>query len=231
MEIIRHLRAWVNHHLGLTVVLVLVFGLLCLFLFADLAEDVFSNDEIVTIDLLLANDLHSRGTVTTTAVMKFISFFGSQVVFVFSAVAGLYYAWRRKWLRVTLWALAIAGGELLNLALKYVFDRPRPSFADPFTVEQFNSFPSGHAMMSFIAYGLLAYFICVSIQNRRARIVVVFCAIMIVVLIGISRMYLGAHYLSDVVSGFLIGGVWLAICVSIREYIRHRTSISTAVAA
>jgi len=231
MEYFHRLRAWIGQHLGLSVTLGIVAAVLCLGIFADLAEDVFSNEEIVTIDLLLANELHSRATPDITSLMKFISLFGSQVVFVFSAVAAVYYAWRRKWLRVTLWALAVAGGEVLNLLLKSVFNRPRPSFADPLTIEQYTSFPSGHAMMSFIAYGLLAYFMCISIQSQRARIIVVFSAALIVLLIGISRMYLGAHYFSDVVSGFLVGGVWLAICITIRQYIRHRTPIETAVAA
>lgn len=212
----------VARYLTLHLIVGFVFSLGCLLVFADIAEDVFENDFIVNVDLALANDLQGRATPQSTEIYRFISLFGSQIVYLFSVVLGAYYLWRRRWLHLGIWIAAIAGGELLNSLLKAIFARPRPVFVNPQVVERFFSFPSGHAMLSMIAYGLLAYFVVQIVRNRIARIFVVFAAVLMIVLIGISRMALGVHYLSDVIAGYMAGGVWLGVCITAMQIIQRR---------
>ena len=111
------------------------------------------------------------------------------------------------------WLIAVLGGETLNLLLKDLFARPRPSFEHPLVVETSYSFPSGQAMESLLVYGMLAYFAVLTSRSQRMRVVSVCGAAVVVALIGFSRVYLGAHYVSDVVGGFAAGGAWLSAVI------------------
>jgi undecaprenyl-diphosphatase len=117
---------------------------------------------------------------------------------------------------------ALAGGEALNLLLKELFARPRPFFVDPLLPVTGYSFPSGHAMVALVAYGMLAYFAILALRSWQARAAVVLGTSLLVLLIGFSRMYLGVHYFSDVLAGFAAGGVWLSALITAMEIIRRR---------
>jgi membrane-associated phospholipid phosphatase len=130
-------------------------------------------------------------------------------------------AWRRRWLFLGSWLAAVAGSAVLNQLLKGLFERPRPYFEHPLLVETSYSFPSGHAMESFVVYGMLAYFAVLALRSWKARVGVVFGAALLVVLIGLSRMYLGVHYFSDVLAGYAAGGVWLSALITGVETIRR----------
>ena len=125
---------------------------------------------------------------------------------------------QRSWLTLAVWLVAVLGGEALNLLIKDLFARPRPSFERPMVVETSYSFPSGQAMESLVVYGMLAYFTVLTLRSQRARAVSVGGAALIVVLIGLSRVYLGAHYVSDVVGGFAAGGAWLGAVVTVTAW-------------
>jgi undecaprenyl-diphosphatase len=101
------------------------------------------------------------------------------------------------------WLVAVLGGEALNLLLKDLF--ARPSFEHPLVVETSYSLPSGQAMESLVVYGMLAYFAVLTSRSQRMRVVSVCGAAVVVALIGFSRVYLDAHYVSDVVGGFAAG--------------------------
>jgi undecaprenyl-diphosphatase len=129
----------------------------------------------------------------------------------------------RHWSTLAAWLVAVLGGEGLNLLLKDLFARPRPHFEHPLVAETSHSFPSGQAMESLVAYGMLAYLLAVLILRGRAkRAVAVGGASVLVILIGFSRLYLGAHYPSDVVGGFAAGGAWLSAVITGWEAIRRR---------
>jgi membrane-associated phospholipid phosphatase len=88
-------------------------------------------------------------------------------------------------------------------------------------IETSYSFPSGHAMESLVAYAMLAYFAVLALRTWEARVGVVCGAALLVVLIGFSRMYLGVHYLSDVLAGYAAGTVWLSALITGAETIRR----------
>jgi undecaprenyl-diphosphatase len=118
--------------------------------------------------------------------------------------------------------VAVLGGEALNLLLKDLFARPRPHFERPLLVETSYSFPSGQAMESLVVYGILAYFAVLAFSGRGKRAGSVGGAAVLVILIGFSRVYLGAHYVSDVIGGFAAGGAWLSAVITGWETIRRR---------
>jgi membrane-associated phospholipid phosphatase len=204
----------------------LIFGFLLslfsIFAFYLLAQAVFTESLLLRFDRLLSQELYEEMTPQSIQMYQLISLLGLQVVYGVTIVLSIYYIIKRQWLRLGVWISAIAGGFLLNQLLKSLFDRPRPVFANPIVVELNASFPSGHAMMSVVTYGLLAYFLMKRIHSTRIRIIIVFASVLIAVLIGISRMTLGVHYFSDVIAGYFAGTIWLTICVTALEYISRR---------
>lgn len=119
---------------------------------------------------------------------------------------------QRRW-RTSLGCLVVvSGGALLDSALKLAIQRPRPPGAEAFLSRPSFSFPSGHAMGALIGYGMLSYvaITCLSVRPSTQRAIVV-VSITVVMLVGMSRVALGVHYLSDVFGAWVIGGIWLAL--------------------
>ena len=212
--------------IGFVIVTGLVLSGISLHVFAEIAENVVEQDTIVQIDLALANELHRNiaGSPATIERFEFISLFGFEVLLVLGIVIALFFLIRKQWFYLLIWIITLVGGNLLNTLIKVVFARPRPVFVDPVVLANSFSFPSGHSMLSFITYGMAAYLICLNVKNSLIRILVIFAAIMAVLLIGISRMYLGVHYLSDVVGGFAAGAVWLVSCITAIRVYRYRAA-------
>jgi undecaprenyl-diphosphatase len=115
------------------------------------------------------------------------------------------------------WLLLIAGGDHLNKVIKDEFQRPRPVVADLTPQAGSWSFPSGHSMDSMIGYGMLAYVLLLSTPRPWLRVVL---ALIPVVLVGFSRVYLNAHFPSDVLGGFAAGMVCLGVGIMITEVLR-----------
>ncbi|HEX5095489.1 MAG TPA: phosphatase PAP2 family protein [Acidimicrobiia bacterium] len=111
-------------------------------------------------------------------------------------------------------------GALLNHAVKELVDRARPQFADPVAVGHGPSFPSGHAMNSMIAYGSVV--LVVWILHRRFAMIAAVVSAIVVAVVGVTRVTLGVHYVSDVVGGWLLGAVWLALAVVVLGDCRTR---------
>ncbi|GHO60671.1 phosphatase PAP2 family protein [Ktedonobacter robiniae] len=111
---------------------------------------------------------------------------------------------------------------VLNQVAKLVFHRPRPTVAWALVQEDGYSFPSGHAMMSLVFYGMMAYFLFHLLRRFPwLRIIVVVVMLLLVGGIGLSRIYLGAHYPSDIVAGFLASGIWLVTVIGVTEIARR----------
>ena len=125
-------------------------------------------------------------------------------------VAG-YLALTRRGARATLVVVAVAGGMLISTILKHLFDRPRPDLAT--TVKVFTaSFPSGHATLSAITYLTLGAMLAQVHPLPRVKTYIAAIAILLTAAVGISRVYLGVHYASDVLAGWCLGGAWALLC-------------------
>jgi membrane-associated phospholipid phosphatase len=205
--------------------LVIALGIL---LFGLLARSVPDNAALVQFDQNLALALHAWARPVPTTIFIFFSLLGFQVLWGIVLVVGVVLAIQRRWTYLITWAVAWAGGEILNQLLKQLFARPRPVFADPLQSAANYSFPSGHAMFSVIAYGVLAYFVLLGLSQRWQRIAVIVGTLLLVWLIGLSRIYLGVHYFSDVVAGYAAGSAWLSICITSMETVRWRSTHPTS---
>lgn len=158
-----------------------------------------------------------------TKVMRFFSWIGSTkpaIVLCLVLIAILYIVLKHR-KELILFVVAMAGSPLLNVLLKALFHRERPNLQRLAEQTGF-SFPSGHAMSAFSLYGILTYLLWRHIPSVRGRYAMIVIGSLIALNIGISRVYLGVHYPSDVIGGYLASGVWLGLAIGVYESYLHR---------
>lgn len=155
------------------------------------------------------------------AIMVEITFLGTgTVVMMIVAIAGMFLWLTKHRFSAMLLLIATGGGIVLNTLLKVGFTRPRPQvFAWGTSVVSW-SFPSGHAMSAAVAYGTVAYLAARLQQRHLHRVVTLVWAAVMIVLISVSRLYLGVHYPSDVLAGVIIGLAWAGFCMATLEAIQ-----------
>ncbi|MEH3144688.1 MAG: phosphatase PAP2 family protein [Methylobacterium frigidaeris] len=155
--------------------------------------------------------------------MRDITAFGSVfgIVYVTAGVV-LYLAVTARWRAALFVVVAIGGGELLSTGLKLLYQRPRPDLV-PHGMETFTaSFPSGHAMLSAIAYLTLAILLARVERGRRVKAFVMTLGVVTTLLVGVSRLYLGVHWPSDVLAGWCIGAAWASLCWFVALQLQRR---------
>jgi membrane-associated phospholipid phosphatase len=211
-----------SHYLVLH--LILGFAVVALFsrLLAELTEAILENSPLVMVDRWVFQALNSVRTPLMTGIMERITFLGGGEVITAGALLVCFVLLLRKRFAelVGLFA-AVLGGSLLSLVMKAAINRPRPPMdvaLSPFGA----SFPSGHALMSVLFYGFCAYLSILSVKTMETRSKIVTWAVFLVFMIGVSRLYLGVHYLSDVAAGFTAGICWLVVCATGVELFRRR---------
>lgn len=196
--------------------------------FADLAEDVHTADRITRVDLQLANWLHAHGTPLLTRIMLTVSTLHDMAALsIVTVLLGVYLHrhGERDWLVNLL--LVIPGGMALNTLMKHAFARARPHFADPIVTLATYSFPSGHVAGSTLLYGFVAAWLIRHHTAMAPQIAIVLGALLMIALVAASRLYLGAHFLSDVVAAFFESSAWLGLCLLGRQVARARTGAGT----
>lgn len=121
-------------------------------------------------------------------------------------------------------AVCVIGGDLIKVTIKNIMQRERPNFLQLVEETSF-SFPSGHTIVSITFYGMLAYILWLNLPDRKGlRTLAVIIAPVIIIAVGLSRIYLGVHYPSDVIASFAIGGAWLLTCILALNSIRYYKS-------
>jgi undecaprenyl-diphosphatase len=198
--------------------------------FAGIADEVMEGAPITALDARLAQWLHQHASHGFTIIMLGITWLHS--VAGIALLALLFGAWLYR-RRLSYWLLALVltvpGGMLLNVAFKQLFQRARPHFDDPMLTLATYSFPSGHTASATVLYGLLACYLAAHADSRGRRVLAVAGALAAVALVALSRMYLGVHYLSDVLAAAAEGSAWLAICVTaVSTLRRHRAQRGAA---
>ncbi|RLQ91540.1 phosphatase PAP2 family protein [Planomicrobium sp. Y74] len=211
-----------NTKIGITLLLLLsglaIAGLFIV-LFAELAKEVMSQEfgifDSFIIKLILVNQ-----SPTMDALMIFITELGS-VWFLGTlsivVILALWFKGRDKW-GVLFFIIAVGGGGLLTTLLKHLYARERPSINEEIDAVGF-SFPSGHSMGSLIFYGFVIFLIVRGRQKEWVKWTVSISLALLVILIGTSRIYLGAHFPSDVAAGYIAGTIWLLLCLTALEWI------------
>ena len=190
-------------------------------LFLGVVEDVVTNDTLVQVDRSVYEFLQSMRTGWIDDIMVTITALGSAYVTiaVIAAVA-LWLAILRHWRALGYWVGAVAFAEVLVWALKYGLERKRPethyASVDPY------SFPSGHAALSIVVYGFLAFLLAHG-KPRWEKVALAVPAVSIAALIAFSRLYLGAHWFSDVIASVGLGLAWIGLlCIAYLHHVRDK---------
>lgn len=144
-----------------------------------------------------------------TSFMKIITFLGSAYTLITITVLLILFSKDKIYFSINL-----IGIFLLNQLLKHIIQRPRPVDINIIN-ENGYSFPSGHSMISMAVYGFLIYYIYKNMNNKRLKWILILLLSILILLIGFSRIYLGVHYASDVLGGFILSLIWLIIFILI----------------
>lgn len=193
----------------------LLLGLLAIFgaslAFGEIASRSAAGQPLTLVDHQITHWFHEQATPRLTALALFISFFGSVRFLAFASIVTCWWLWRRQMRnRLLGFICAMAGESALNVALKHAFHRQRPVLENPLVTLTSYGFPSGHTMGATVFYGLIAFILAGLAPRRSVPLFAV--AAVLVFAIGVSRIYLGAHFTSDVLGAFAAGAAWLAFC-------------------
>jgi undecaprenyl-diphosphatase len=200
--------------------------------FAVIAEDVLEGETHGFDERLLRafrnpNDLADPiGPPWFEIVMRDITSLGSTTVLTIVTLAAVFYLiMDGKRASAALVAVAVSGGALLSYVLKFGFDRSRPDLVAHLVEVSTLSFPSGHAMGSAVTYLTLGALLARTQPRRRIKIYVLAVAVLLTLMVGISRVYLGVHWPTDVLAGWCAGSAWALICWTVALWLQRRGDI------
>jgi membrane-associated phospholipid phosphatase len=179
----------------------------------------------------IATWFHARLTPAFAGVLHTLTEFGSGKsigIVVFLLV--LFFVWKRWWPSLVMLLVAVPCGMLLNEWLKLVVHRNRPFVEGTFVDWSGYSFVSGHTIGATLLYGQLLLFVLPSLKGRHVRLLCIFTAVSLVLLVGFTRIALGAHFLTDVLAAIFFGVIWLMLCTVLGKSVRRRT-VASAVPA
>ena len=191
--------------------------------FIALAWNVAAHAPLVQLDFRVTDWLQEHRSGPLTAVMLAVTHMNSLAAITAWSVAFAVVLWRmgeRYWM-LTL-AASVAGGMALNWILKLAYERARPETDEALVTLSTFSFPSGHTSVSVAFYGVVAAFLVSRFHDPVARAAIVAAALAIVATVAFSRVYLGAHHLSDVVAAACSATVWLVVCLATGRALVHR---------
>lgn len=210
--------------LGLHVTVGLAVMIFAAWCFSEIAENLGDTTAQVALDHRVTNWFHAHAQSSLTSAALVFTFFGSVgFVSIVSLALAIYFLGRRAWNRLIAVALTMGGGSLLNLLLKHFFHRQRPVLENPLVTLSSFGFPSGHTMGSTLLYGLIALITARFVRQTAGRIAIFMTAILMIAMVGLTRIYLGAHYLTDVLGAITIGIAWLTFSWTTTEAFRKHS--------
>ena len=139
-----------------------------------------------------------------------------------SAVVGGFLLLTRKYAAFLLLGAALGGGLLLNKGLKLYYSRPRPDYVTPLHYVDSHSFPSGHALLAAVIYLTLGALLARFVATRQLKVYVLGVGVLLAFIVGVSRVYLGVHYPTDVLAGWTAGLLWAIICWLVARALQRR---------
>ncbi len=186
------------------IVIGIVLSVISVIIFADIAKDVLDQETRV-VDNALSQTVYSWRNPGLTEIMIFISLLGADIIVFAAGLFTIFLTWKKHKREAILFVTVLIIGLLINIILKVIFQRPRPDMDPIMDLSSSYSFPSGHAMNAFIFYSVMSYFVYHFTHNKLLSIGVTVFSLLLILLIGFSRVYLGVHYPSDVLAGFIAG--------------------------
>ncbi len=216
----------------LLVLLALIFG--GVWSFAELADEVLEGetrtfDETILLSLRHGQDLSDPlGPAWFEELMRdFTALGGIGILTTFTLGACGYLLLQGRRRTTLLVLISVGGGILISFLMKYGFSRPRPDLVPHVTYVATSSFPSGHSMMSAVTYLTLGGLLCRTTSRRRIKTYILVVAVLLTVLVGSSRVYLGVHWPTDVLAGWTVGATWALICWFITLWLQRRGQVES----
>ena len=199
---------------------VMIFGA---WAFSEIAEEIGPGSDWHTLDQGVTAWFKAQAHPMLIGIAHAITLCGSVTFLAIVSVAfAIYFVARRAWNRLLELTVTMLGGSFLNVLLKHFFQRQRPVLENPLVTLSSYGFPSGHTMGATLLYGLLALIAARFIRSAAGRVAVFSVAMVWITLIGLTRIYLGAHYLTDVIAAIAAGSAWVAVCWTTAETFRKR---------
>ncbi|HBN78420.1 MAG TPA: PA-phosphatase [Planctomycetaceae bacterium] len=200
--------------------------------FLKLADEVFEGDSqdfdrAVLLSLRNPNDLTDPlGPLWVEEIGRDVTALGGNAILIFLtiSIAGFLVLQKQKWVALFL-VSAVVSGMLMSTGLKHFFDRPRPDLVPHGSYVYTQSFPSGHSALSAVTYLTLGALIARVQTSRRLKTYILLLACFITLAVGISRVYLGVHWPTDVIAGWTLGATWAAICWMIFRWFQREKQI------
>ncbi|MET4780650.1 phosphatase PAP2 family protein [Glaciihabitans sp. UYNi722] len=218
-SVIQRLSAAIGSRAALLLTLVIGAGiaLLLSFISSRIYDAITESDGVAGLDRpLLQAAMRARSPVLDAIVTGYTDIAGPIGMPILAVVALLILSLRRKsWTPAILIVAAGLGSLLMTIAGKDVIDRERPPLIDAVPPYEYSpSFPSGHTLNAIVVAGIIAYLVILRRRSTHARILTVSVAVLFALTIGLSRVFLGHHWFTDVVAGWTLGGAWLAIIIT-----------------
>ncbi|QDC10429.1 phosphatase PAP2 family protein [Oceanicola sp. D3] len=228
----RRLTDWAKRNVELRTLVVLALVVGGLWAFGELADEVLegetrSLDETILLALRTPGDLADPIGPGWVEVMgrDLTALGGALVLSLFTAAVAGFFVIRRSWGMVAFLIASVGGGILLSHGAKLLFDRPRPDLV-PHGVEVItSSFPSGHSMMAAVTYLTLGALVARVMPGRVLKAYILTLAVVMSAMVGVSRVYLGVHWPTDVLAGWLAGAAWAMACFLVARLLARRGAV------
>lgn len=191
-----------------------VFAVVFIFLLYFL-NDYINPEFRIAKELSIINYAQSFRTPTLDKTMLFLTTLGNwRIILGYGLIVAFALVFKKKWRHLTALLVSVLGGQLLVEILKYTIGRARPVL-QVLTTESSFSFPSGHAFVAISFYGMLTYFLYTVARGKFWKSASLIGGLALILLISLSRVYLGVHWPSDIIASFILGSAWLAMIISL----------------
>jgi membrane-associated phospholipid phosphatase len=217
-------RETVLEFLSLSLIVGLATSIGALVFFAWLADEVLEG-ETQRFDSVTREAVHQLASPALTSAMRGISFLGSTIFLTIATTVVVALFLKRRWKReAILFVITMVGASVLNVTLKLAFQRQRPTPYFSLLPPESYSFPSGHSLGSCCFYGALAALLAARAYSLRTKVLLWICGILMFLTIGLSRIYLGVHYTTDVIAGFVAAFFWVMVVGFVENQLRRLRS-------
>lgn len=205
---------------GLPLTIFVIVFLILLGTFLGITDSIVNSNAIVTIDNNFANFLYLGRTPFMAKVFYIITNFANPITIAIPLGISLVYLYfKKEFAYLYAFLLTFIGTEGSVFLIKIFINRARPGANIAYYLEGSKSFPSGHSAVAIAFFGFITYYLIHHMIGRDRKSALILLGAILIGLIGFSRLYLGVHFLSDVIGGFLIGGIWFVAGITFRE--RH----------
>ncbi len=219
-----------DEEFGLRLTIGAIFVVIFIFLFYKIVDSFIDHTVLVQSDLRIINLVQIFRSPLLNNLMLFFTYLGKwEIVFTGVAILSILFILTKRWRYLLALIVSVSGGEFFVWLVKNIIDRPRPPLINALAPEKGYSFPSGHSFVALSLYGLLAYFLFRAVKSKLLKILIIIISTCLILAIGLSRIYLGVHWPTDVLASYAAGAAWLTVLITAleirRKFKNHQSRI------